>query len=107
MKGSAAPTTSRATPTFIEKPMAKMLTWGTTLLTIPKATSVMSRARMTGAATSSAETKIEPKAASTPVAREAMWGAWVSGTSEKVRAMPRSVYASPPMAMNSASPTIP
>ncbi len=104
-KGREAATTSMATPTFIGKPTPKMFTWGTTLAIIPKATSVIISARMTGADTSTAETKIVAKACSTPVVRVAICGALVSGTRSKVRCRPRRVQASPPMAMNIARPT--
>ena len=44
-------------------------------------------------------------ACSTPEVSEAIWGALVSGTRSKVFCRPRRVQASPPMAMNIASPT--
>ena len=54
VNGSDAPTTSSATATFVGKPTANTFSCGTTRETMPKATSVISSATSTGAATSSA-----------------------------------------------------
>ncbi len=59
MNGSDAITTSSATPTLSAKPTPKTLTCGTTRLTIPNAMSVISSARIAGAAISIAEVNSE------------------------------------------------
>ena len=68
---------------------------------------MISSASTTGAATSSAEVKIEANDISAAFASEAMWGALVSGTSVNVRAMPRISQASPPIARKIITPSIP
>ena len=62
---------------------------------------------MTGAAISSAETKMLAKADSAPATIAVSFGVLPSGTSMKVRVSPRSVQASPPMARKIAVPTRP
>ena len=65
---------------------------------------MISSVRNTGAATSSAEVKIEVNDSSAAFASDPSCGALVSGISVNVRAMPRSIQASPPIAMNSITP---
>ena len=67
----------------------------------------MSSARIAGAATSTAETNIVLTEASAADASELICGALTSGISVNVRASPRRSQASPPIAMNSITPTSP
>ena len=90
---------------MIGKPTANTFSCGTTRETMPNATSVIISASITGAATSSAEAKIVRERLPAPPTSEAICGALSSGTSWKVRARPRSIQASPPIAMKIISPT--
>ena len=79
MNGSEAPTTSSATATFVGKPTANTFSWGTTRETTPKATSVISSATTTGAATSRAAANTVLNTCSAPPTSEDSRGPLVSG----------------------------
>ena len=78
--GSDTPMMSRPTVTFAGKPTAKTFICGTTRETMPNAASVMTIARTTGAASSSADRNTSANASCTPPTIAGSDGMSSSGT---------------------------